>query len=157
MNEMDHKKDLLGIENLPTEQMLEILDMASSFEDPAHERKGDRLRGKTIMNLFFEASTRTRTSFEMAGKRLSADVINVDGSSTSIVKGETLVDITKTLDAMSPDCIVVRHSSSGVPHQIARFSQSSVVNAGDGAHEHPSQALLDAHTIRRPQGNAGRP
>ena len=149
LSEMAKKRDLLGIEKLPTEQILEILDSAESFEDTGQARKLSTLRGKTVINLFFEASTRTRTSFEVAGKRLSADVINVGGSSTSIVKGETLVDTAKTLDAMSPDCIVIRHASSGVPHQIARFSEASIVNAGDGAHEHPTQALLDAYTIRR--------
>ena len=149
---MAKKKDLLGIEDLGTGQILELLDSAESFEAPGQARKLSTLRGKTVINLFFEASTRTRTSFEVAGKRLSADVINVGGSSTSIVKGETLVDTAKTLDAMSPDCIVIRHASSGVPHQIARFSEASVVNAGDGAHEHPTQALLDAYTIRRHKG-----
>ena len=149
---MARKKDLLGIEDLPTGQILEILDSAESFEATGQARKLSTLRGKTVINLFFEASTRTRTSFEVAGKRLSADVINVGGSSTSIVKGETLVDTAKTLDAMSPACIVIRHASSGVPHQIARFSEASIVNAGDGAHEHPTQALLDAYTIRRHKG-----
>lgn len=149
---MNEKKDLLGIESLATEQMLEILDMASSFEDLSQNKKLATLGGKTVINLFFEASTRTRTSFEVAGKRLSADVINVGGASTSIAKGETLLDTTKTLDAMSPDCIVTRHSSPGVPHQIASFSKASVINAGDGAHEHPTQALLDAYTIRRHKG-----
>ena len=145
------KQDLLGIEGMKTEDIVEILDSAESFEEIAQRpvKKVPTLRGKTVINLFFEASTRTRTSFEVAGKRLSADVINVSASGSSVSKGETLIDTTRTLDAMSPDCIVIRHSSSGVPYQIAKHSQASVINAGDGAHEHPTQALLDAYTIRR--------
>lgn len=149
---MLNKKDLLEIKSLPPEEMLKIFDSAGSFETPNKTKKLSTLSGKTIINFFLEASTRTRTSFEVAGKRLSADVINVGGTSTSIAKGETLVDTAKTLDAMSPDCIVVRHGHSGVPHQIARFSEASVVNAGDGAHEHPTQALIDAYTIRKRKG-----
>jgi aspartate carbamoyltransferase catalytic subunit len=106
------------------------------------------LRGKTIINLFFENSTRTRTSFELAAKRLSADAVNISVSSSSVTKGETLLDTALNLDAMQPDCIVVRHSSAGVPHQLAKVSKAAIVNAGDGANEHPTQALLDAMTIR---------
>ena len=151
---MMQKRDLLGIEDLSSEDILAILDSAVSFEEIGDSpvKKLPNLRGKTVINLFFEASTRTRTSFEVAGKRLSADVINVSGSGSSVSKGETLVDTAKTLDAMAPDCIVIRHASAGVPHQISRHSKASVVNAGDGAHEHPTQALLDAYTIRRHKG-----
>ncbi|MBK9527418.1 MAG: aspartate carbamoyltransferase catalytic subunit, partial [Acidobacteria bacterium] len=106
------------------------------------------LRGKTVINLFFEASTRTRTSFELAAKRLSADAVNISVASSSVSKGETLLDTAMNLDAMAPDCIVVRHGSAGVPHQLAKVSRAAIVNAGDGANEHPTQALLDAMTIR---------
>lgn len=148
------KRDLLGTQGMTAEEILEILDSAESFREIAERtvKKVPTLRGKTVINLFFESSTRTRTSFEVAGKRLSADVINVSGSDSSISKGETLVDTAQTLDAMSPDCIVIRHSSSGVPQQIARHSKAAVINAGDGSHEHPTQALLDAFTIRRQKG-----
>jgi aspartate carbamoyltransferase catalytic subunit len=115
-------------------------------------RKVPTLRGKTVINLFFEASTRTRTSFELAGKRLSADVVNISVSTSSVSKGETLLDTVKNLEAMHPDVIVVRHSASGAPHFIARHTRAGVVNAGDGTHEHPTQALLDAFTIRRAKG-----
>ena len=110
------------------------------------------LRGRTVINLFFEASTRTRTSFEIAAKRLSADTINISTSSSSITKGETLLDTARNLEAMAPDCIVVRHSSAGAPNQIAKICNVAIVNAGDGAHEHPTQALLDALTIRDRKG-----
>jgi aspartate carbamoyltransferase catalytic subunit len=151
MSVASKKPDLLGIEGLPPEAMLEILDSAESFEEIASRpvKKVPTLRGKTVINLFFESSTRTRTSFEIAGKRLSADVINISPAKSSVSKGETLRDTAQTLDAMSPDCIVIRHDAAGVPHQIARYTRASVVNAGDGAHEHPTQALLDAYTIRR--------
>ena len=111
-------------------------------------KKSQRFAVKTIINLFFEASTRTQTSFELAAKRLSADAVNVSISTSSISKGETIVDTALTLDAMSPDCIVVRHGSAGVPHQLAKISRAAIVNAGDGTNEHPTQALLDAMTIR---------
>jgi aspartate carbamoyltransferase catalytic subunit len=151
---MAEKQDLLGIEGLSVEDIHAILDSADTFEELARRpvRKAPVLQGKTIINLFFEASTRTRTSFEVAGKRLSADVINISGSGSSVSKGETLVDTARTLDAMAADCIIVRHASAGVPHQIAKHSRASVINAGDGAHEHPTQALLDAYTIRRHKG-----
>src|SRR4029078_1624601 len=107
---------------------------------------------KTVINLFFESSTRTRTSFELAAKRLSADAVNISVSASSLTKGETLLDTALNLDAMAPDCIVVRHSSAGVPHQLAKVSKAAIVNAGDGANEHPTQALLDAMTIREHKG-----
>ncbi len=145
-----HRRDLLGIRGLTAEEIKSILDTAENFlEINAREiKKVPTLRGKTIINLFFENSTRTRTSFELAAKRLSADAVNVSVSSSSVSKGETLLDTALNLDAMAPDCIVVRHSSAGVPHQLAKVSKAAVINAGDGANEHPTQALLDAMTIR---------
>lgn len=149
-----NRKDLLGIEDLSVEEIQLILDTAETFRDINQRRikKVPTLRGKTVINLFFEASTRTRTSFEIAGKRLSADTINITASSSSVVKGETLVDTALNLEAMAPDAIVIRHSSSGAPHKIAQYVNSAVINAGDGAHEHPTQALLDAFTIRQNKG-----
>ncbi|MBA2619745.1 MAG: aspartate carbamoyltransferase catalytic subunit, partial [Acidobacteria bacterium] len=111
-------------------------------------KKVPALRGKTVINLFFENSTRTRTSFELAAKRLSADAVNISVPSSAIAKGETIVDTALNLDAMSPDAIVVRHASAGVPHQLAKVSRAAIINAGDGSNEHPTQALLDAMTIR---------
>ena len=148
------RKDLLGIQDLQKEEILEILDAADSLQEVSSRpiKKVPTLRGKTIINLFFEASTRTRTSFEIAGKRLSADVVNISASTSSVSKGETLIDTARTLDAMAADCVVVRHSSSGAPHTIARLTKAHVINAGDGAHEHPTQALLDALTIRQRKG-----
>ncbi|MDQ3634065.1 MAG: aspartate carbamoyltransferase catalytic subunit [Acidobacteriota bacterium] len=145
-----HRRDLLGIRDLSAEEILGILRTAENFREVSEReiKKVPTLRGKTIINLFFEASTRTRTSFELAAKRLSADAVNVSISTSSVSKGETLVDTALTLDAMSPDCIVVRHGSAGVPHQLAKISRAAIVNAGDGTNEHPTQALLDAMTIR---------
>ena len=144
------RRDLLGIRNLSANDIVGILDTAENFREiNAREiKKVPTLRGKTIINLFFENSTRTRTSFELAAKRLSADAVNISVSSSSVTKGETLLDTALNLDAMAPDCIVVRHSSAGVPHQLAKVSRAAIVNAGDGANEHPTQALLDAMTIR---------
>lgn len=144
------RRDLLGIRDLTSAEINGILDTAESFREiNAREiKKVPTLRGKTIINLFFESSTRTRTSFELAAKRLSADTVNISISSSSVSKGETLLDTALNLDAMAPDCIVVRHSSAGVPHQLAKVSNAAIVNAGDGANEHPTQALLDAMTIR---------
>ena len=144
------RRDLLGIRNLSAAEITGILDTAENFREiNAREiKKVPTLRGKTIINLFFENSTRTRTSFELAAKRLSADAVNISVSSSSLTKGETLLDTALNLDAMAPDCIVVRHSSAGVPHQLAKVSRAAIVNAGDGANEHPTQALLDAMTIR---------
>ncbi len=144
------RRDLLGIRNLTAEEIVGILDTAENFREinSREIKKVPTLRGKTVINLFFESSTRTRTSFELAAKRLSADAVNISVSSSSVSKGETLLDTALNLDAMAPDCIVVRHSSAGVPHQLARVSKAAIVNAGDGANEHPTQALLDAMTIR---------
>lgn len=144
------RRDLLGIRNLSAAEIVGILDTAENFREiNAREiKKVPTLRGKTVINLFFENSTRTRTSFELAAKRLSADAVNISVSSSSVTKGETLVDTALNLDAMQPDCIVVRHGSAGVPHQLAKVSKAAIVNAGDGANEHPTQALLDAMTIR---------
>jgi len=144
------RRDLLGIRNLSAAEIKGILDTAENFREiNAREiKKVPTLRGKTVINLFFESSTRTRTSFELAAKRLSADAVNISVSASSVTKGETLLDTALNLDAMAPDCIVVRHSSAGVPHQLAKVSKAAIVNAGDGANEHPTQALLDAMTIR---------
>ena len=144
------RRDLLGIRDLSPAEITGILDTAENFREiNAREiKKVPTLRGKTVINLFFENSTRTRTSFELAAKRLSADAVNISVSSSSVSKGETLLDTALNLDAMAPDCIVVRHSSAGVPHQLAKVSRAAIVNAGDGANEHPTQALLDAMTIR---------
>jgi aspartate carbamoyltransferase catalytic subunit len=145
-------KDLLGIEQLEPEEIELLLDTAESMRSIADRsiKKVPALRGRMVVNLFFEASTRTRFSFETAEKWLSADSLNFSGGrGTSVEKGETLLDTARTLQAMSPDLIVVRHSSPGVPHLLARHLAAGVINAGDGAHEHPTQALLDALTIRQ--------
>ncbi len=153
------RKDLLGIRELDCAEILEILDTAESMQELSSRpiKKVPTLRGKTIINLFFESSTRTRTSFEIAGKWLSADVVNISMSTSSVSKGETLIDTAKTLDSMSADCVVIRHASSGAPHTIARMTKARVINGGDGAHEHPTQALLDALTIRQRKGSLERP
>jgi aspartate carbamoyltransferase catalytic subunit len=147
-------RHLLGIEGLTREAALALLDKADEFHEVSRRavRKVPALAGKTVINLFFEASTRTRTSFELAGKRLSADVVNLGGSSSSTSKGETLRDTVATVDAMHADVIVIRHAASGAPHYVASRTRAPVVNAGDGMHEHPTQALLDALTIRRRLG-----
>lgn len=147
-------RGLLDIENLAREEIQAILDRSRDFQSRPHQPppRFDLLRGRLLVNLFFEASTRTRTSFEIAAKRLSADAINISASTSSVVKGETLVDTALNLEAMSPDAIVIRHASSGAPHQIARIVKAGVINAGDGAHEHPTQALLDALTVRQHKG-----
>ena len=147
-------RNLLGIRELSAEEIKHILDTAETFRDISLReiKKVPALRGRTVINLFFEPSTRTRTSFEIAGKRLSADVVNVSSSSSSVSKGETLLDTARNLEAMAPDLIVIRHPSSGAPHQLARVCRAGIVNAGDGAHEHPTQALLDALTIRQQKG-----
>lgn len=148
------RKDLLGIRELAAADVLKILNTAETFRDVSRReiKKVPTLRGRTVINLFFEASTRTRTSFEIAAKRLSADAVNVSISNSSVTKGETLLDTARNLDAMNPDCIVIRHSSAGAPHQLARLTRAAVINAGDGANEHPTQALLDALTIRDRKG-----
>jgi aspartate carbamoyltransferase catalytic subunit len=148
-------KHLLGIRELSVDQITHLLDTAETFLDVSRReiKKVPALRGRTVINLFFEASTRTRTSFEIAAKRLSADAINISVANSSVSKGETLLDTARNLEAMAPDCIVIRHSSAGAPQHLARFCNAAIVNAGDGAHEHPTQALLDALTIREHKGH----
>ena len=145
---------LLGIEDLTASEIDAVLDRADHWFELSRgpERKATLLKGRTIINLFFESSTRTRTSFEAAGKRLGADVVNVSSSGSSVSKGETLLDTAKNLEAMRADVLVVRHSSSGAPAFLAQRVACAIVNAGDGAHEHPTQALLDAFTIKRAKG-----
>jgi aspartate carbamoyltransferase catalytic subunit len=147
-------RHLLGIRELSVEQITHLLDTAETFRDVSKReiKKVPALRGRTIINLFFEPSTRTRTSFEIAAKRLSADAVNISVSTSSVSKGETLLDTARNLEAMAPDCIVIRHSSAGAPQHLARSSSAAIVNAGDGSHEHPTQALLDALTIREHKG-----
>ena len=154
MDKPFRRRDLLGIRDLSAAEIKGILDTAETFREISTRevKKVPALRGKTVINLFFESSTRTRTSFEIAAKRLSADSLNISISASSLSKGETLLDTAMNLDAMAPDCIVVRHSSAGVPHQLAKVSKAAIVNAGDGANEHPTQALLDAMTIREHKG-----
>ena len=149
-----NRKDILGIQELSVAEIELILETADSFIEVSTReiKKVPTLRGKTVINLFYEASTRTRTSFEIAGKRLSADTINISASTSSVVKGETLIDTAKNLEAMNPDIIVIRHSAAGAPHMLARVLRQSIINAGDGAHEHPTQALLDMMTIRAKKG-----
>ena len=144
-------RHLLGIESLTPEEIVLILDTAESFEEISRReiKKVPTLRGRTVVNLFMEPSTRTRTSFELAEKRLSADSLNFSASASSLVKGETLIDTARNIEAMAPDFIVMRHQMSGAPHFLARYCRSSIINAGDGSHEHPTQALLDAYTIRQ--------
>jgi aspartate carbamoyltransferase catalytic subunit len=148
------KKDLLGIKELSKEEILLILNTADSFKDISKReiKKVPTLRGKTVITLFYEPSTRTRTSFEIAAKRLSADTINISASTSSYVKGETLKDTAKNLESMKPDAIIIRHSMPGAPHMLSKIVDSSVINGGDGAHEHPTQALLDLYTMREKKG-----
>jgi len=148
------KKDILGIQDMSVDEINLILETAESFLEISTRdiKKVPTLRGKSIINLFYEASTRTRTSFEIAGKRLSADTINISASTSSVVKGETLIDTARTLEAMNPDIVVIRHSAAGAPHLLAGLVKQSIINAGDGAHEHPSQALLDMMTIQEKKG-----
>ncbi len=145
------KKDLLGIADLSDDEIYRVLDTAEAMREIGERpiKKVPTLRGKTIVNLFYEPSTRTRTSFEIAEKRLSADTLNIAVASSSVLKGETLADTAMTLEAMAPDMIVVRHASSGACHLMSRVCRSRIINAGDGMHEHPTQALLDAFTIRQ--------
>ena len=144
------RKDLLDIESLTPEEIELFLDTGASFKEVGARaiKKVPTLRGRTVINLFYEASTRTRVSFELAAKRLSADAVNVSASGSSVAKGETLLDTVRNLQAMAPDVLVMRHYASGAPHIVARELDAAVVNAGDGMHEHPTQALLDAFTIR---------
>ncbi len=148
-------KHLLGIQALTPSEIITVLDTAESFYEISTRevKKVPTLRGKTIINLFFEPSTRTRSSFELAAKRLSADIVNFNQQTSSVVKGESLKDTILNLDAMNPDAIIIRHSCSGVPHFTTTFCQSHIINAGDGSHEHPTQALLDAFTIRQEKKN----
>ena len=148
------RKDILTIEDLAKDEIELILSTAQSFKEVSEReiKKVPTLRGRTIINLFYEASTRTRTSFEIAAKRMSADAINISASSSSVAKGETLKDTAKNLEAMNPDCIVLRHPSSGAPQVLAGFIKCFVINAGDGSHEHPSQALLDLLTVKEKLG-----
>jgi aspartate carbamoyltransferase catalytic subunit len=144
------KKDLLGIADLTSEEIYLVLETADAMREIGQRpiKKVPTLRGKTVVNLFYEPSTRTRTSFEIAEKRLSADTLNVAVSASSVLKGETLADTARNIEAMSPDMIVLRHPSSGACQLLARICKSRIINAGDGMHEHPTQALLDAFTIR---------
>lgn len=144
-------KHLLGIEDISKEEITLILDTAETLAEISQRviKKVPTLRGKTVINFFLEPSTRTKTSFEIAEKRLSADSLNFSAASSSILKGETLIDTALNLEAMAPDFIVIRHSEPGAPHMLSKICKSSIINAGDGAHEHPTQALLDALTIRQ--------
>ena len=148
------QRHLLGVEHLSREEIVALLDLSDEAVTISRqvEKKRATLRGRTQINLFFEASTRTQSSFELAGKRLGADVMNMAVGASSVKKGETLIDTAMTLNAMRPDILVVRHHQAGAVHLLARKVDCSVVNAGDGAHEHPTQALLDALTIRRNLG-----
>jgi aspartate carbamoyltransferase catalytic subunit len=148
------RKHLLAIEGLHPPEIGHLLELADSYVllNRSGKTQRDLLRGRTLINLFFEDSTRTRTSFELAGKRLGADVINMSVSTSSVNKGETLLDTAATLNAMQCDLLVVRHDQSGAPHLLARKVDAAVINAGDGTHEHPTQALLDALTIKRRKG-----
>ncbi|HEY0708017.1 MAG TPA: aspartate carbamoyltransferase, partial [Polyangia bacterium] len=147
-------RHLLGTEGLSAGELTTILDLGERFLEVASRpiKKVPTLRGKTVINLFLEPSTRTRTSFEIAAKRLSADAVNISGSSSSTTKGETLLDTARNIDAMSPDIVVIRHAFAGAADVLSRHLKASVVNAGDGAHEHPTQALLDCSTIRAHKG-----
>jgi len=150
-----HQNHLLDIEHLSEAEIVAVLDTAESMAEISTRevKKVPTLRGKTIINLFFEASTRTRSSFELAAKRLSADLLNFSQANSSAVKGESLRDTVLNLEAMNPDALVIRHASSGAAHYLTTFCRSHVVNAGDGSHEHPTQALLDAFTIRQEKKN----
>src|SRR5512140_250500 len=149
-----NRKHLLDIESLTAEDITTVLDTARAFKAVSERaiKKVPALRGKTVVNLFVEPSTRTRTSFELSEQRLSADIINFNTEASSLKKGETLKDTARNLEALNIDFIVIRHSAAGAPHFLARVLKASVVNAGDGAHEHPTQALLDAFTMREKKG-----
>lgn len=153
MKAFNHK-DLLGMGQLSVSDIELVLDTAESLKEISQReiKKVPTLRGKTVVNFFYEPSTRTRTSFEMAAKRLSADTLSLSSTGSSMVKGETLIDTAKNLQAMSPDLIIIRHSSTGAPHLLARQVKAGIINAGDGTNEHPTQALLDLYTIREKKG-----
>jgi aspartate carbamoyltransferase catalytic subunit len=148
------KKDILDMASLTADEIRMILDTAEGMKEISYRaiKKVPTLRGKTIVLFFYEPSTRTRTSFDIAAKRLSADSLSISAKTSSLVKGETLIDTAQNLEAMKPDVIVIRHSSAGVPHMLARAVQSSIINAGDGMHAHPTQALLDLFTVRQQKG-----
>jgi aspartate carbamoyltransferase catalytic subunit len=148
------KKDLLGIGDLSRDEIYRVLETAEAMREIGERpiKKVPALRGKTVVNLFYEPSTRTRTSFEIAEKRLSADTLNIAVAASSVLKGETLADTALNIEAMSPDMIVLRHASSGACHLLSRICKSRIINAGDGMHEHPTQALLDAFTIKQHKG-----
>lgn len=150
-----NRKDLLGIQELSADEINLILETAEPMKDIIQRqiKKVPTLRGKAVINLFYEPSTRTRTSFELAGKYMSADTINISTSTSSVVKGETLMDTAKTLEVMGADVVVIRHSAAGAPHILSKHISASVINAGDGFHEHPTQALLDMYTIKEKKGN----
>ncbi|MDR3069444.1 MAG: aspartate carbamoyltransferase, partial [Propionibacteriaceae bacterium] len=152
-------RHLLGCADLGKEDALAILDLAEQMQQVQHRqvKKLPALRGRTVVNVFFEDSTRTRTSFELAGKWLSADTINVSAKGSSVSKGESLRDTMLTLDAMGVDAFVIRHPSSGAAEQVSRWVNAHVINAGDGQHEHPTQALLDAYSMRHHYRTLGRP
>ena len=149
-----HRKHLLDIESLSATEIITVLDTARAFKAVGERaiKKVPALRGKTVVNLFIEPSTRTRISFELAAQRLTADIVNFSADASSLKKGETLKDTARNLEALNADFIIIRHSASGAPHFLARFLNAHVINAGDGAHEHPTQALLDAFTIRERKG-----
>jgi aspartate carbamoyltransferase catalytic subunit len=149
-----HRKHLLDIQSLDSDEITTVLDTATAFKAVGERaiKKVPALRGKTVVNLFIEPSTRTRISFELAAQRLTADIINFSAEVSSLKKGETLKDTAKNLEALNADIIIMRHAAAGAPHFLARVLDASVVNAGDGAHEHPTQALLDAFTIREKKG-----
>ncbi|MGE5699140.1 MAG: aspartate carbamoyltransferase catalytic subunit [Deltaproteobacteria bacterium] len=148
------RRHVLGLADFRVEEMEFVIDTARSMEEILTRdiKKVPALRGKTAVNLFFEASTRTRTSFEIAGKRLSADVVNFSSATSSVTKGETLLDTAKNIEAMKPSILIIRHPASGAPHFLSRFVSCSIINAGDGANEHPSQGLLDLYTILKAKG-----
>src|SRR5690349_12046759 len=150
-----HRKDLLDIQSLSPEEITIVLDTARAFKEVGERaiKKVPALRGKTVVNLFVEPSTRTRISFELAAQRLTADVINFTAEASSLKKGETLKDTARNLQALNADIIIIRHSATGAPHFLSRFLEASVINAGDGAHEHPTQALLDIFTIKEKKGS----
>ena len=150
-----HRKHLLDIESLSAEELTTVLDTAREFKAVGERdiKKVPALQGKTVVNFFVEPSTRTRVSFELSAKRLSADIINFSADASSFQKGESLKDTARTLEALNADIIVIRHKAAGAPHFLARFLNAHVVNAGDGAHEHPTQALLDVFTIREKKGD----
>ena len=150
-----NRKDILDIASLSREEITFILDTAEKMREISERpiKKVPTLRGKTIVLFFYEPSTRTKLSFDIAAKRLSADCVSLSAGSSSIVKGETLIDTARNLEAMKPDVIVIRHSASGAPHMLSQYVKTSVINAGDGTHAHPSQALLDMMTVREKKGN----